>query len=805
MKPFSFNISDIFAKEQNELWLWIPVLFGFGAVFFISFEAGFSRNFSAFLILFFAVVAFWYFSKEALRSLLFLAVAVFLSGSFYAFIYQKTFLNHTKITGKIYVDGIAKIESVREFYNPTIHRGGAVILLSDPILYKAEFNKSGAKNIKIKKHKKTKIKKKNPEKVKRKTKKQKAEELGLSIAEYEQMRALEKEKKLEERIKKAEIKEQKKRQREQKYFMKNFINIANYQDVDRKFLDYAKNYQNVKWVKDGDKDLFLKPPQKLLVNAVKNYSNLKVNDLVALRMMLQPPDKKEFFDDFDFSIDAKARKIGAYGFAMGSVKVLRESEISNLEQWFLDLREEIRGKIYAVMKGDDAAIAVALLIGDQNQISKEMMNNIRISGLAHLLSISGFHLSLAAMIFLFLTRFLLSRSEYLSLHFDLKKVAAVIGIFSSYFYLKISGSPPPAERAFLMVLFGLISLLISQKVNAKRMVMSAVLLMILYNPYGMFNIGLQLSFAAIIVLGALSDDVFSKFKPDRDRNFVIKASWYFLEIILVSIILQIALMPFLMHSFQNVALLGFIANILAIPLASFWVMPFGFLALFMMPFGLEKLPLIAMKEGIIWTEKIMVFVANLDYVNWISPELSGFGLSLAIFGLLLLCLAKTKIRFLGLLFFVLSFAEISIAKKPDLAFNKDQKFFTIYDQENGLIFSKDMKPSKRRELWMKKFNQKDFKSFNDFSKEWQEQKGIFCDLDKCVIYKNQKFLVLFSRGKINEICQNDFDVIINLSARYQLPDCIKPEKIKIDNLDFHQNGGQFFYFENGNMSLKTGF
>ncbi len=165
-------------------------------------------------------------------------------------------------------------------------------------------------------------------------------------------------------------------------------------------------------------------------------------------------------------------------------------------------------------------------------------------------------------------------------------------------------------------------------------------------------------------------------------------------------------------------------------------------------------------------------------------------MGVAVIGLLLICLTKSNLRFVGVAVFALSFATIFLNKKPDILFDGSQKFFAIYDK-NGLVFSKDLKPSKKRQLWMDKMGEDEFKSLNS------------CDETKCLIEKNKRILVLTARNKISEICKNDFDVIVNLTAKYSLPDCIADEKIKIDNSDFYQKGGHFFYFEGGELVIKT--
>ena len=829
MQKLTAFFYNIFAQEKDNLWLWMPVLFGFGAAFYFLFEESFLEKFSLLIVLFFISSFLAFLNRNSLRFLVFLGCALFLLGAFYSNFYQKTVLNHTKISGKIYVDGIGKVESIRKFYNPKNGVEGSNLVISEPVLYKSKF---AEKKKKVKKPRQKKISKKiqkdtknveegdtiliKPEKKKRR--RRKSDEVEVSrLLKFEASFAenILVKKTVDKKPKKKAP--HKKKKTSEKIILKNFVNLKNYQEIDREFLDYSKNYQVVNWQEIEGRERFPNPPRKISINLIKNFDNISVNDIIAVRMMLRPAKAREFPDDFDFSLDAKFKKIGAYGFAIGEARILKKAEISSLEQWFLDLRENVRSKIENSLEGDVSAIALAFLIGDQNRISKNLMSDIRNSGLAHLLSISGFHLALASAIFFVSTRFILSRSAFLILNFDIKKAAAIAAIFGTYFYLKIAASPMPAQRAFIMVLLVLIALFVGQKINSKRAIMTAVLALILYNPLAVFNISFQLSFAAILVLGSFYE-VMPRLRFD---NLFLKTVCYFIEIILVSIIIQIATTPFLMHSFQTISLLGFIANILAIPLTSFFVMPLGFLALFLMPLNLEKYALILMGKGILLIEKIAVFVAEMNYSNLISPQLSGFGLVIAILGLLLICLSSSRLRWFGALIFSLSFLTLIFDKKPDILFDGGQKFFAVYDQKNGLIFSKNLKPSKEREIWMKKMDELDFKSVatKRILKQVQDDgilgknfpyrhpeivSGSFtCDEAKCLITKSQKILVLLKRNKISEICKNDFDVIVNLTSKYLLPPCIAAEKIKIDNFDFYQKGGQFFYFEEGKIRIKT--
>ena len=974
-KPMRFT-TRIFETQQHSFMLWIPVFFGGGVVFYLSFPQNFIFYKTLFATIFCCALLFSFLNRHSLRSLIYIACATFLCGSFYVFFYENYFVSETKITGKVYVDVIGKVESVKKFYNPVNHLEGANLVVSETKMYKSKF--VAKKKVVKKKAKKKKVKKKKPSSMsssrkrgsKTKNSKQvermdprlreddKGEDTNLntestqlspdhkseitnsnnetSISQSTQLsqpsplsssrkrgsktkrskqvermdpRLREDDKsedtnlntestqlspdlkseitnsnnknsisqspqlsqpsplsssrkrgsktkrskqvermdpslreddkgekdelphedtnlntestqlspdlkskitnsnnensisqstqlsqpsplsssrkrgsktkrskqveRMDPRLREDDTERENTFEKKWKTIEKNYINLSGYQEIDREFLDLSKNYQQVAWREIKGREVFPNPPQKVSVNLVKNFSNISVNDKIAFRALLQPPDSAEFLDDFNFEIDAKSRKIGAYGFVIGKAHILTKSEISGLESWFLNIREKIRAKISASLSGDEKAIALAFLIGDQNEISKELMQKIRSSGLAHLLSISGFHLSLAGAIFFVSSRFLLSRSEYLALNFDLKKIAAFFSIFATYFYLKIAASPLPAQRAFLMIFLVFLSLMFSEKINSRRAIMASALLLIIYNPYIIFSVSFQLSFIAVLTLGIFYEEIKMNFSPKILR--------YFFEIILLSIFIQITTLPFLMHSFQNLAALGFIANITAIPLTSFLIMPLGFLALFLMPINLENYVLLGMNEGIFLLEKIINYVAAFDYSNLLSPRLPSAGLAISTIGLMIFLLQKSVIRFLGIIIFCCGFLTIFFIKKPTLIFEQNQKFFAIYDDGN-LFFSEKLKPTKQRQHWMNHFGETEFKMLN------------FCKEKSCEFeIKNKKILVLLKRNRISEICKKDFDLVVNMTAKYELPACVKTPKL--DNKDFLKGGAKEIYFE----------
>lgn len=720
------------------------MLFGAGAFFSISFFSNFTFFiiFSAIAILAISAAA-YFLNKDSYRSLIFVALGIFLFGSVYSFIYQKSVNNYTQVSGRIFVDVKAKISDINKFSNKRTGHEGMNLLLEDPKLYKSQFqnNKKPAKR---------------PQKI------------------------------------------------TEKIIIKNFMNLDGFQEIDRDFLDRATNYQNVNWIEKDGREAYPRPPHKISVISQRANENLKIGDEVFFRATLGPFKQKQFISDFDFAFNAKSKKIGAQGYVSGEIIILKKSQNSSIDEFFANLRKKIQTIILSDLDGDQGTIAAALLMGNQSLIAKETMVEIRNSGLVHLISISGLHLSLAAGIFFVTLRFLLSRSQYLALHYDIKKIAAIVAIISSYAYLKIAGSPVPAVRSFIAVLLVMLAIFFDRKIDPLRSIMLGAFALILLNPYNLFSIGFQLSFAAMLALVA-SHEVWSnsKFKVANPTKFQ-KFFYYFFEMTLISTAAQIATAPFIIYCFGDVSVYGALSNLIAIPLTSFTTMPLGFLSFFLMPFGLEKIALIPMGITIDWVIYIAKFVSNLSYSHFYSPQMPKIGLFFAIFGGLIFCLNSSWLKPFGAFIFALSFLTIAFVKQPDFLIDSDGKFFAIYNEKNGLVFSKDLRQSKKRDSLMQKMNQTEFVSLEDFAKESLISSGIDCNDDRCkIIYKNKKLLFLLQRSEIAEICQENFDIIINLTNKYALPQCDYKNTKIIDNLDLLKKGGHFLYFKENKIIVRA--
>jgi competence protein ComEC len=745
---FNTKIKQTLQAESHNFILWLLVFFCFGSfTAVVSFDniSPLKLAFSFILLCFSGFL--YYFSKKNAASLVFTA---FFLGFILSFFAQKISNSGNEITGKIFVDVSAKVADLSEFHNSKNHQSGLSLLLDDLTLKKSAFV---GKKVKSK-----------PKKIKEK-----------------------------------------------------LMNSDGLMEVDYEYLLRKNNYQDVLWKKENGQFLYPNPPKKIRIFATKFEDEIKIGDVVKFRAILMPAKKQQFLGGFDFAFYSRSKSIGAQGYALSQVEVVESASLispSFIDAFFKNLRMKVQKSILQNAKKSEAPFINALLTGDRSKIPKDEMQNIRNSGLAHLIAISGLHLSLSAAIFFFLARFLCVKSEFLALRFDIKKIAAIFAILGSFFYLKIAGSPISAQRAFVMVCLAMSAVFLDRKTDLKRIVFFAGFLIVLLNPFNMFFASFQLSFAAVLGIVAFHDLWVIFCEKEQVRNFIlIKNKFWrgFCEMILISLVAQIANMAFLIYHFGDVAIYGILSNLVAIPLTSFVIMPLGFLAIFLMIFGdfFAQIALIPMS----WAVSLIVitadFVANLKYSHFYFAQMPKIGLALTVIGGISFVIFQSKwLKIASFVVFLSAFLALKMVKKPDILIDESGSFFALYDDKKGLIFSKKLRESKKRKLWLEKMQENEFKYFDKFD----DLKGIFCSKEFCKVdfsnYFNHnlkgKMLAVKKRMKEEEICQEKWDLVLNLTKKYKMPKCVAKSGAKlIENVDFMENGTHFIYLKDDDFEIET--
>ena len=414
-------------------------------------------------------------------------------------------------------------------------------------------------------------------------------------------------------------------------------------------------------------------PEKARITIRSKADGLAVGDAISVKARLSPPSGPVMPGGYDFAFVPFYERIGAVGFAFGAATPadLGPPPLAiRLAEPLARFRDLIRVRIEEALPGDYGHIAAALIMGDQRGIAETTQNDMRASGLGHILSISGLHLALVAGSVFWLIRALLALSPMLALNFPIKKWAAGAALAVATFYLGISGAEVATFRSWVMLAIMLGAILIDRRALTLRNVALAALIILVFSPESLLSISFQMSFAATVALIATYEAIAQR--TDRalaslgDRTVFIRIRESITTLFLTSLIAGLATAPFSAFYFQRLAPLTIVANMAVAPAVGFVVMPMALLAMVAMPFGLEVVPLTIMKWGLVWmvevAEKTAAWSAGLGGVP--MPPVAALLLMIA--GLLWLALWRQSWRFAGVVPIAVALPLVLFAPRPDL-------------------------------------------------------------------------------------------------------------------------------------------
>ena len=232
-----------------------------------------------------------------------------------------------------------------------------------------------------------------------------------------------------------------------------------------------------------------------------------VGSFVELKARLQPPLAPLRPGSYDFGRDMYFAGIGASGFVTGAIKTVDPPDSGGFSlryaAFMQGLRDAIDARIRTVLDGDRRAIATALLTGRRDAISAPVNDAMFISGLGHVLSISGYHMAVVAGVVFFAVRALLALIPRLTTGFPIKKWSAAAALVAAAFYLLLSGAEVATQRSFFMTAVVLIAIMVDRRAVTFRTLAVAAMIVLTVAPEALVHPSFQMSFAATLGLVAL--------------------------------------------------------------------------------------------------------------------------------------------------------------------------------------------------------------------------------------------------------------------------------------------------------------
>lgn len=418
-----------------------------------------------------------------------------------------------------------------------------------------------------------------------------------------------------------------------------------------------------------------------------------VGDHVETLARLSPPLPPQRPGGYDYARGIYFQGIGASGFALGRA---RAAPAARPVPWDIRartaverLRRTLTDRIRTIVPGEAGAIAAALVTGVRDAISPEANEAMRVSGLYHVISISGLHMALVAGTLFALIRGGLALVPALALRRPIKKWAAAAALAGCSFYLVLSGAEVATQRSFIMIAIVLGGVLLDRPAITVRTLSAAAFGVLLLQPEALLNPSFQMSFAATLALVALYEryvplmavppvpggGAFSHFTERVLRWVLLGAA--------VSLFAGLATAAYVAFHFHRVAPYSVVANLLAMPLISFVIMPMGLLSTLLLPFGYDVAGWKAMGAGIDGMLKVAHWVAALPGADGRFAAFGAGTLLLASAGLLLLALPATRLRLAGAPLLVAAFLLALTAPRPDVLVEAGVKAVAVRADDAG--------------------------------------------------------------------------------------------------------------------------
>jgi competence protein ComEC len=303
---------------------------------------------------------------------------------------------------------------------------------------------------------------------------------------------------------------------------------------------------------------------------------------------------------------------------------------------------------------------------------------MRASGLAHLLSVSGLHITAVVGAAMLLALRLLALSPWLALRFNLVLVAAALAGLVAVGYTLFTGAEVPTIRSCAAALLVLIGIAMGRDAITLRLVATGAVIVLLFWPESAAGPSFQLSFAAVTAIVALHEHPRMKaLLGRREESRLHRFGRFVLALLLTGLAVELAIAPIALFHFHQAGLYGALANIVAIPLTTFIIMPFEALALLFDLVGLG---------GPFWWVAGQALGLLVGLARWVAsapgavalvPAIPAGAFALVLAGLLWMGLWRYRWRWWGAAPLALGAMLAFTAAPPDLLITGDGKHMAV--------------------------------------------------------------------------------------------------------------------------------
>lgn len=267
-----------------------------------------------------------------------------------------------------------------------------------------------------------------------------------------------------------------------------------------------------------------------------------------------PPENR------DFSYKDYLARQGIHSYlALPDITVLAEGQGNPIYSTILNLKQQAQTTIQTIIPEPEAALLVGILLGNDNGLPPDLEEDFRRTGMTHIIAISGFNIAI-----------LVGLLVHIGERLFTKKTAVIVALVGVAFYTILVGADPSVVRAAIMgSLYLLSSRLLGRSSYSYASLFVAGFVMTLINPFTLWDVGFQLSFAATLSLMLYANPLINWVTQRLEKQFSKETTKQVMgilsESVLVTFAAQILTLPLMVAYFKQLSLISLVANAFILP------------------------------------------------------------------------------------------------------------------------------------------------------------------------------------------------------------------------------------------------
>lgn len=358
---------------------------------------------------------------------------------------------------------------------------------------------------------------------------------------------------------------------------------------------------------------------KFILQVKISEDKLNVRNKIKAEGVFKLPDLQRNKGGFNYRRYLNSQKI--YGtITVKSITVIEEGKVDFITK----IKNKIEDTFLKLLPKDYAGIINSMLNGDTKNVSENILEDFKNSGITHLLAVSGSNI---AYIIMFLS--LCSNKifgKYLSYY---------ILIISIIIFIFVSGASASVARAGIMAILNIVAILLSRKSNTLNNIFFSAVILLIINPLTIYDVGFILSFVGTLGIVLLSKPIISLIEKFIKIKFLS-------ETIGVTLSAQLMLLPIMMYFFNTISIISLITNLIIVPISGFLTI-LGFITVLIsvVSFKLARVISFAIYTLLYFMLKIASFLGKISWANLLVPT-SKIWMIVIYYLLIYLMMSKNK-------------------------------------------------------------------------------------------------------------------------------------------------------------------